>query len=306
MTSHDALHSAGFTVAEGATEPALVRLKVTLAYDGSEFSGWARQPGLATVQGRVEDGLELLIRRPVRITVAGRTDAGVHARGQVIHFDLTSAEFEGLSRGRDLPPAQALTRRLRGVLARHGQAILIRSAEVADPGFDARFSALARRYSYRIADGTEQWDPLTRGLTLWHPEKLDVAAMNEATALVLGRHDFLSFCKPRAGATTIRTLESWGFERAGDGIITVRLEADAFCHNMVRALIGASLKVGSGAQDPAWLRQRLVAQVRDSHTVLAPPHPLVLEDVLYPEAAELARRAEQTRARRSPGDTQPL
>lgn len=306
MTSHNPLELAGFTVDDDGAAPAVVRLKVTLAYDGAEFSGWARQPGLQTVQGRLEDGLELLIRRPVRVTVAGRTDAGVHARGQVVHFDLTETEFAGLSRGRDLAPEDALLRRLRGVLARHGQAILIRSAEVAADGFDARFSALARRYSYRIADGADRWDPLTRRVTLWHPERLDVDAMNAEAAHLLGRHDFLSFCKPRAGATTIRTLTGLRFERDEHRIITAHIEADAFCHNMVRALMGASLKVGDGREGTGWLKHRLVAQVRDSKTILAAPHPLVLEEVMYPAAEQLSARAEQTRARRSPGDTQPL
>ncbi|GAB3660439.1 hypothetical protein GCM10027591_13030 [Zhihengliuella somnathii] len=192
------------------------------------------------------------------------------------------------------------------MLARHGQAILIRSVEVAADGFDARFSALARHYSYRIADGADRWDPLTRRVTLWHPERLDVDAMNAGAADLLGRHDFLSFCKPRAGATTIRTLTGLRFLRDEQGIITAHIEADAFCHNMVRALMGASLRVGDGREEPGWLKQRLASRVRDSRTTLAAPHPLVLERVLYPSTQELAQRAEQTRAKRSPEDTDAL
>ncbi len=310
MRSNDPLAEAGLVVpaAEGghdggATAPALVRIKVLLAYDGAEFSGWATQPGRITVQGRLEEGLELLVRRRVRTTVAGRTDAGVHARGQVAHFDLTEEEVAGLSRGRDIDPMRSLLRRLRGVLTRHGQAILIRSVEVAPAGFDARFSALWRRYSYRIADGPDRWDPLERRTTLWHADPVDLVAMNAGVAALLGQHDFLSFCKPRERATTIRTLTDCRFERGADGVITAHLRADAFCHNMVRAVIGAALRVGDGREAAGWIAERLDARVRDAKSILAAPHPLVLEEVAYPdEAAELAARAELTRARRAPAD----
>ncbi|MCO1339128.1 tRNA pseudouridine(38-40) synthase TruA [Kocuria polaris] len=280
-----------------------MRIRVLLAYDGAEFSGWAIQPGRTTVQGRLEEGLELLVRRRVRTTVAGRTDAGVHARGQVAHFDLTEEEVRGLSRGRDIDPMRSLLRRLRGVLTRHGQAILVRAVEVAPPGFDARFSALWRRYSYRIADGPDRWDPLERRTTLWHAGPVDVDAMNADVSALLGQHDFLSFCKPRERATTIRTLTDCRFERGDDGVITAHLRADAFCHNMVRAVIGAALRIGDGREPAGWMAERLAARVRDAKSFLAAPHPLVLEEVAYPDAAaELAARAELTRARRvAPG-----
>lgn len=305
MRDTDPLAAAGLTVAgeDAAGTPALVRIKVLLAYDGSEFSGWAIQPGRDTVQGRLEEGLALLLRRPVRTTVAGRTDAGVHARGQVVHFDLTEDEVGGLSRGRDIEPMRSLVRRLRGVLHRHGHAILVRAAEFAPPGFDARFSALWRRYTYRIADGPDRWDPLTRRTTLWHPEPVDADVLNAEAASLLGRHDFLAFCKPRDGATTIRTLTDYRFERGSDGGLTAHVRADAFCHNMVRALIGAALRVGDGREQAGWLAERLESGVRDAKSLLAAPHPLVLEEVAYPgDAAELAARAEQTRARRKAED----
>ncbi|WP_309081099.1 tRNA pseudouridine(38-40) synthase TruA [Zhihengliuella sp.] len=307
MPDTDPLAEAGLTIAgDGAAQaPALTRIRLRLAYDGADFSGWARQPHLPTVQGSLEDALAVLIRRPVRVTVAGRTDAGVHARGQVVHFDLAEAEVAALARGYDIDPMHSLLRRLRGVLGRDGHQILVHEAALAAPGFDARFSALARRYSYRIADGPERWDPLTRRITLWHRDLLDVDAMNREAASVLGRYDFLTFCKPREGATTIRTLHEFAFTRGSGGVITARLVADAFCHNMVRALIGATLKVGDGREAPGWLAARLAEQTRDSKTVLAAPHPLVLEEVLYPEDAELAARAEQTRARRAADDVVP-
>ena len=292
------------------------RVRMDLAYDGAPFSGWAAQPGLLTVQGLLEDAIAVLVRRPVRLTVAGRTDAGVHARGQVVHFDLTRAEWDGLARGRDLDPGVSLRRRIHGVLNKEltapgrsagrqrrvvdalGGAIEVRSAVPAPPGFDARFSALWRRYSYRIADLPETRDPLTRHTVLWYKAPLDTDRMNEAAASVLGIRDFLSFCKPRLGSTTIRELQEFSFSRGTDGIITAHIRADAFCHNMVRSLVGGSVLVGAGERRPAWLAERLMARIRDSKSLLAPPHPLVLEEVRYPESAQLQSRAELTRAQR--------
>ena len=211
------------------------RVRMDLAYDGAPFSGWAAQPGLLTVQGVLEDALEVLLRRPVRVTVAGRTDAGVHARGQVVHFDLTGDEWASLARGRDLDPGVSLRRRLHGVMNRDltlpgraaglprrsaealAGAVEILSAAPAPAGFDARFSALWRRYSYRIADLPRTRDPLTRHATLWYKSPLDTGAMNEAAASVLGIRDFLSFCKPRLGATTIRELQEFTFRRGRSG-----------------------------------------------------------------------------------------
>ena len=292
------------------------RVRMDLAYDGAPFSGWAAQPGLPTVQGVLEDALAVLLRRPIRTTVAGRTDAGVHARGQVVHFDLTPGEWQGLARGRDLDPGISLRRRLHGVLNREltmaargaglqrravdalAGAVEVLSAAPAPEGFDARFSALWRRYSYRICDLPEYRDPLSRNTTLWFKAPLDLDRMNEAAAGVLGIRDFLSFCRPRTGSTTTRELLEFGFRRGDDGIITASIRADAFCHNMVRSLVGGSLLVGSGERRPQWLAERQAARIRDSKSLLAPPHPLVLEEVRYPADADLARRAELTRAHR--------
>ncbi|MEV7605341.1 tRNA pseudouridine synthase A [Paenarthrobacter sp. NPDC089322] len=279
-----------------------LRVRMNLSYDGGPFNGWAVQPGLRTVQGSLEEALELLVRRPVRVTVAGRTDAGVHARGQVVHVDLSDAEWLGLARGHDVDPSVSLLRRLRGALSRVlgdlTGAIEVHDAALAPYGFDARFSALWRRYSYRIADGTERWDPVLRGITLWHKVPLDVSLMNQGAALLLGLQDFRSYCKPRDGATTIRELQKFAFERGADGIIVATVQADAFCHNMVRSLVGSALRVGEGLEPPVWLHERLLARARDPKSLLAAPHPLVLEEVAYPSDSELLARAELTRAKR--------
>ncbi|WP_285319134.1 tRNA pseudouridine synthase A [Pseudarthrobacter sp. lyk4-40-TYG-27] len=279
-----------------------LRLRLDLSYDGGPFSGWALQPGLRTVQGVLEEAIELVVRRAVRVTVAGRTDAGVHARGQVVHLDLTEAEWLALPRGHELDPAVALLRRLRGALNRalgdlHG-AVEVHDIALAPVGFDARFSALWRRYSYRIADGPALWDPLARYFTLWHKNPLDVGLLNQGASQLLGLQNFLSFCKPREGATTIRELQRFEFARGDDGVIVATVQADAFCHNMVRALVGSALYVGEGTVEPGWLHERLLLQKRDAKSVLAAPHPLVLEEVAYPSDDDLLARAEQTRALR--------
>jgi tRNA pseudouridine38-40 synthase len=290
-------------------EPALVRVRLDLAYDGTDYNGWATQPGLPTVQGALEEGLAMIIRRPVRTVVAGRTDSGVHARGQVVHFDLTETEWQGVTRQRDgLDPASTLVRRLGGALGREHGALVIRKAALAPDGFDARFSALWRSYRYAISDSTETRDPLNRRFTYWHKNLLDADLMDAEAKSVLGLHDFLTFCRPREGATTIRELQEFSFTRDPEsGLITAALQADAFCHNMVRALVAAIIQVGEGKYPPGWIAERLEAMVRDSQTRLAPPHALVLEHVEYPDAgtdpAALASRAEGTRAKRQARQT---
>ncbi|GAA4697757.1 tRNA pseudouridine(38-40) synthase TruA [Kocuria gwangalliensis] len=292
----------------------LVRLRINVAYDGAPFSGWARQPSLPTVQGAVEAALELVLRRPVRTVVAGRTDTGVHARRQTIHVDVPVAAWESTAARAGVAPGEALVRRLNGALNRvlgkdrlsQGLtsalgAVIVHDAAAAPAGFDARFSALSRSYAYRISDAASGHDPLTRGFAWWVNEKLDVPAMNSAVEHLLGLNDFLSFCKPREGATTIRELQSAAVERDASGLVTVQLRADAFCHHMVRSVVGAAVRVGQGRYEQDWLGDRLAARVRDARVLLAPPHGLVLESVEYPADHELAARAEQTRARRPGG-----
>lgn len=302
----EAIDPLGATALSATTTPAWIRMRMVLGYDGAAYNGWARQPNVTGVQQLVEEALETLIRRRIRVVVAGRTDAGVHARRQVVHFDLTQDEFDALPRRAPLAPGPALVRRINGILGRQDGAVWVHEAQVAPDGFDARFSALARRYSYRIADGLERWDPLTRHLTTWHREPLDVEAMNKEAQSVLGRHDFLSYCKPRPEATTIRTLQEFTFTRGEDGLVLAHLKADAFCHNMVRALIGAAMMVGDGREQPGFVAKRLEAMVRDSKTKLSHPRALVLEEVYYPDDEQLAARAAQTRAKRESNDVQQL
>ncbi|MDR3107600.1 MAG: tRNA pseudouridine synthase A, partial [Bifidobacteriaceae bacterium] len=209
------------------------RIRLDLAYDGAGFHGWAQQVGLRTVQGEVESALARIVRRPVALTVAGRTDTGVHARGQVAHLDLSEAELTRLAgRSGTAPTVDALARRLNAVLP--GDVRVLVASAVGD-GFDARFSALWRRYRYRIADQTSLQDPLERGFTWW-TRPLEEAAMAAAAGPLLGEHDFAPYCVPREGASSVRTLLALDVERVGPGRIDLWAQADAFCHHMVRFL----------------------------------------------------------------------
>ncbi len=286
-----------------------MRVRLDLAYDGGGFAGWAVQPGLRTVQGVLEEALATVLgtgRRgepAPRLTVAGRTDAGVHARGQVAHVDV-SADAVAAARGRsDRDPFVALVDRLGGVLPPD---VVVRAAGRAPDGFDARFSAVSRRYGYRVCDQYVRRDPLRRGEVLWRRRPLDVAAMDAAAHLLVGRHDFAAFCKPRPLATTIRTLEVFSWHRPDDGadagLVVATVRADAFCHSMVRSLVGASLAVGERRRPVEWPAELLAAGARDAAAAVVEPHGLTLEEVRYPPDDELASRAERTRARREPGD----
>lgn len=281
------------------------RIRLDLAYDGTDFTGWARQPGLRTVQGVLEEALATLFARAgeaPRLTVAGRTDVGVHATGQVAHLDLMPAQLALLKRrprghGVDASGVGSLARRLNGLV---GQAadVQVLAARLAPEGFDARFSAVWRRYEYRIADAEALRDPRTRSFTLWHPAHLDAEAMDAAARGLLGLHDFAAYCRPREGSTTIRTLQEFSWGRAPDGVLVARVRADAFCHSMVRALVGACVAAGEGRfgpDRPAGIRDE--AQ-RGSEFIVLPSRGLTLVEVGYPADEELAARAEQTRARR--------
>ncbi|MET8177856.1 tRNA pseudouridine(38-40) synthase TruA [Streptomyces sp. NPDC005336] len=272
-----------------------VRVRLDLAYDGKDFSGWAKQRERRTVQGELESALRTVTRssETYELTVAGRTDAGVHARGQVAHVDLPEPLW---AEHRD-----KLLRRLAGRLPHDVR--VWRVAE-APPGFNARFSAIWRRYAYRVTDHPGGVDPLLRGHVLWHDWPLDVDAMNEASQRLLGEHDFAAYCKKRDGATTIRTLQRLSWERGPDDIITATVRADAFCHNMVRSLVGALLFVGDGHRPPDWPAKVLSAAVRDSAVHVVRPHGLTLEEVGYPADDQLAARNRASRNKRSlPGAT---
>ncbi|WP_144753295.1 tRNA pseudouridine(38-40) synthase TruA [Curtobacterium pusillum] len=278
------------------------RLRLDIAYDGAAFSGWARQPGLRTVQGALESALATVFTRwgePPLLTVAGRTDSGVHATGQVAHVDLTASQWAALSTKRS--PLESLVKRLNGIAAPEGDVVVTR-ASVAPDGFDARFSPLWRRYSYRIADADAPRDPRRRGHTVWHPTRLDPAAMESGALRLLGLHDFATFCKPREGATTIRTLQEFRWDREPDGVLVARLQADAFCHSMVRAMVGATIAVGEGRFGADRLEELRVAETRTSEFKVAPAKGLTLTEVGYPADEDLAARATQTRARRGTSD----
>ena len=272
-----------------------MRLRIDLAYDGAGFHGWARQNGLRTVQGELEDALDTILRTSRSgLTVAGRTDTGVHARGQVAHVDL-DPDLLGASVGRAADaPEGALLRRLNGIL---GPDVRVHAVSPAPDGFDARFSAVWRRYCYRIADEPPTVDPLTRGHVLAWPRPLDLDRMNEAAVLLVGEQDFASFCKRREGATTIRTLLDLSWTRV-DGVAEATVRADAFCHNMVRSLVGCMIAVGEGRREPGWAAELLARKERDPAVSVAHAHGLTLEEVGYPPDDELAARAEGTRARR--------
>jgi len=263
-----------------------VRIRLDVAYDGTGFHGWAAQPGLRTVEGELSAALATVLRLPeVTLTCAGRTDAGVHARGQVVHLDL-----EELPEG-----AERLARRANGVLAAD---VRVHRAVAAPEGFDARFSALWRRYAYRVADRPEVVDPLRRGHVLAWGRPLDENLMNAASAALVGEHDFAAFCKQREGATTVRNLIDLRWEREPDGLLVAHVRADAFCHSMVRSLVGCLIAVGEGRRSVEWAAEVLAAARRDSAVAVAPAHGLTLEEVAYPPDAELAARVEITRARR--------
>lgn len=283
----------------------VARIRLDLAYDGGAFTGWARQPGLRTVQGELEAALATVFRRvgeAPTLTVAGRTDVGVHATGQVAHLDLDDGQLADLDRtrrgGRAPVGLDALVRRLNGIAGAAGD-VQVRRATVAPPGFDARFSAVWRRYEYRVADADALRDPRRRGFELWHPTALDVTAMETAARSLLGLHDFASFCRPREGATTIRTLQEFAWTRDADGVLVARVRADAFCHSMVRSLVGACLAAGEGRLAPGRPAELRDAGVRTSEFGVVAAKGLTLIEVGYPRDEELAARAAQTRARRS-------
>ncbi|MEU2427895.1 tRNA pseudouridine(38-40) synthase TruA [Streptomyces sp. NPDC007851] len=273
-------------------QPGKVRIRLDLSYDGTGFHGWAKQAGgKRTVQGEIEDALRIVTRSQetaYELTVAGRTDAGVHARGQVAHVDLPAGLWE--------EQGEKLLKRLAGRLPKD---VRVWSLTEAPEGFNARFSAVWRRYAYRVTDNPGGVDPLLRNHVLWHDWPLDVAAMNEAAARLLGEHDFAAYCKRREGATTIRTLQELSLERGADGIVTATVRADAFCHNMVRSLIGALLFVGDGHRGPEWPGKVLAAGVRDSAVHVVRPHGLTLEEVGYPADELLAARNKEARNKRS-------
>jgi len=258
-------------------------VRLDIAYDGTAYAGWARQRDRPTVQGELERALATLVTgEPPRLTVAGRTDAGVHARGQVAHVDLPP----------EVADDRLLRRKLNGLLPLD---VRVRRVSAAPPGFDARFSAVSRTYRYRVADRPELVDPLRRAEVYVVPRPLDLAALRAACPPMLGVHDFAAYCRRREGATTVRGLLALDWERDADGLLVMTVQADAFCHSMVRSLVGAMLAVGEGRRTPEWPASLLELGCRANDVVVAPPHGLVLEAVEYPPDAELLARQGVTR-----------
>jgi len=272
------------------TEPTLYpesgfrRLRIDLSYDGTNFSGWGRQPDRRTVQQAVEEAISTVAQHKAETIVAGRTDAGVHATGQVIHVDLPeSLELTDL--------AYKLNRIL-------DEDIRINNIEIAPAAFHARFSALRRYYEYRILDENKVIPPLARFNTESWYRPLDVDVMNNASALLLGTHNYAAFCKFREGATTIRTLETFQWRRDREGYLVGDVVADAFCYSMVRNLVGAIVCVADGRKDASWITTLLEDKERVSDSLVFPGRGLTLYKVDYPDAAELLERAKKTVARR--------
>lgn len=266
----------------------LVRFRLDVGYDGGDFSGWAAQPARRTVQGELQQALARILRLDPapRLTVAGRTDAGVHAVGQVA--------------AADLPPTDSLvlTRRLNRLLPADVRVFAVTGAP---DGFDARFSATSRCYRYRLGDAPYGVNPLRRHDTVCFARPLDVAAMATAALRLLGEHDFAAYSRSREGASTVRRLLRLEVSRDEEFLVTVLAEADAFCHSMVRALVGALLAVGDGRRPVGWPADVLAAGRRDPAVRVAPARGLTLEAVRYPPDDALAARAAVTRRRRAAG-----
>ena len=285
-------------VAHPGPEPAdLIRLRLDIAYDGTDFAGWAVQDGQRTVAGVLDEAFSTVFRQPLRLFAAGRTDAGVHATGQVAHVDVPNASLHYVYPRVSPQPRSGesefapLVRRLAKFLP---DDVRVREIERAPEGFDARFSALRRRYSYHLSLAPYGAEPQqARFITPW-PRPLNLEAMNAASATLLGLHDFAAFCRQRPGATTIRELQRFDWVRDGD-TLTAFVTADAFCWSMVRSLVGAVLAVGEQRREPSWCATLLNADSRSSDFAAAPARGLTLVGVDYPSDDQLAARISVTR-----------
>ncbi|MCU1645280.1 MAG: tRNA pseudouridine(38-40) synthase TruA [Nocardia sp.] len=276
------------TVEDQTPEPVSVRVRLDISYDGTDFTGWARQPGLRTVQGVLEEALSKVRREPIALTVAGRTDAGVHAQGQVAHFD-THGELDG----------PRLLHRLARFLPKD---VRVTGVRLVPPEFDARFSAIRRHYAYRLTTAPYGAEPLQTRHVVPVRAGADLEAMRAASRKLLGLHDFAAFCRRREGATTIRELQRFDWEQEGD-LLTAYVSADAFCWSMVRSLVGAVLSVGEGRRTPEWVGGLLDERERASAVAVAPAHGLSLIAVDYPVDSELAARNMATREMRTVPDS---
>jgi tRNA pseudouridine38-40 synthase len=272
-------------------EGAAVRVRLDIAYDGTDFSGWAAQPGRRTVAGVLLESLGRMFGAdvPSGLTAAGRTDAGVHAIGQVAHVDLPGAGWAATG--------PTLVRRLAGLLPGD---VRVRAATAVPETFDARFSATFRRYEYRVTDAPYGAEPLRRRDTLAWPHPLDLAALNAASAGLVGEHDYAAYCRRRENATTIREVTRLDWRRDPDGVLVATVQADAFCQAMVRSLVGALLVAGDGRRPTRWPAAQLARRERSSEVTVVPPHGLCLVEVGYPDQpSAYAARADATRRLRA-------
>lgn len=269
------------------------RFRVDFAYDGTDFAGWAKQPGLRTVQGELLRVLEQIFgfsENDFGMRVAGRTDAGVHADHQVCHIDLSPLQLKRLGR----TPLTA--KRLNNLLPAD---IAVDQVQLAPEGFDARFSAIGRSYRYLITDASCKPNPKRARYALSIRKDLNVELMQQAARLLVGLRDFGAFCKPREGATTIRELRRLDVVRDDDRAIEVFLEADAFCHNMVRAIVGALIAVGDHRQTLEELEAIQKSAKRGPKVKVVDAKGLTLDSISYPEDSKLAEQAEKARRRRT-------
>lgn len=265
-------------------ESGFFRVRITLSYDGTNFFGWGKQADRRTVQGELEAALFKLFQQQLDTVVAGRTDAGVHASGQVCHVDLPENEYTDIAY------------RLNRILT---DEIRIKSVERTSPDFHARFGALRRHYMYKIKDGNGYIEPTSRlDIAPWYRD-LNVDLMNQAAATLIGEHDFFSYARYRENATTIRELQRFEFERNEDGLIIARLSADAFLYNMVRSLIGTMVYIGEGRFNTDWAREVLEKRERPSDSVVFPAKGLTFTGVDYPADSELHARILKTMAIRA-------
>lgn len=255
-------------------EGGFLRLRIDFAYDGTDFAGWAKQPDQRTVQNEMESALEGLTRSPITIIAAGRTDAGVHASHQVAHCDIPQRDHEG-----NLWDLRDIEYRLNRIL---DEDIRIHSITFAPDNFHARFSAIRRHYIYKIADAQQQIAPLARrDISSWY-RALDLDLLNQASALLLGKHDFASFCKAGGSGTTIRTLEVFSWQRQANGFLHADVIADAFCYSMVRNLVGSVASVAEGRFPITWISELLEKRTRVSESLVFPARGLTLFSVEYP------------------------
>lgn len=286
------------------TEPTLfaesgfLRIRIDLAYDGTNFSGWSKQPDRRTVQSELESALEKLTRCNVETIVAGRTDAGVHATGQVVHVDIPDMENGPFAKKAEWNIAD-LPYRLNRIL---NEDVRVLSVSLAPRGFHARFSALRRQYEYKILDGNHSILPLRRfDVAPWY-RHLNIDLMNDSSKLLLGEHDFAAFCKFRPGGTTIRTLETFEWHRNDEGYLVAKIVADAFCYSMVRNLVGAVVCVADGRFPTQWVKDVLGNRQRISDSLVFPSRGLTLVQVDYPSDDQLLARIETTLRRRGEED----